>query len=306
MFAGPHTPQTCPSRLGARRAYYISTHAAPFPFEFICGLLYGAIGAPMEQALGNTITKASPSVRAVGCKRWCFTLNNYTVEQKEQLSLQFAKANCKFVIGEEVGEGGTPHLQGYIECDRRIRPIETFKTTQVHWEKCRGDRDSNIKYCTKDGKFTSTFPVPRPVKTIEQLRPWQLEIEQIISQEADDRTIHWYWEPAGNFGKTTFCKYLSLKHKAIPLEGKKNDILYCAAEFESDIYIWDLERSMEEFISYGALEKIKNGYFMCSKYESKPIVRNCPHVICFANFPPRLECLSADRWHVVELKNTAE
>jgi len=55
---------------------------------------------------------------------------------------------------------------------------------------------------------------------------------------------------------------------------------------------------MEEYISYGAMEKIKNGFYMSSKYESKPIIRNCPHIICFANFEPDYDKLSQDRWKV--------
>ena len=58
---------------------------------------------------------------------------------------------------------------------------------------------------------------------------------------------------------------------------------------------------MEDYVSYGSIEKIKNGYFMCSKYESKPIVRNSPHVFIFANFEPELDALSLDRWHIVNL-----
>ena len=63
----------------------------------------------------------------------------------------------------------------------------------------------------------------------------------------------------------------------------------------------DIERSMEDYISYGAIEKIKNGYFMCAKYESKPIIRNPPHLLIFANFKPNIDELSLDRWVIREL-----
>ena len=58
---------------------------------------------------------------------------------------------------------------------------------------------------------------------------------------------------------------------------------------------------MEEYVSYGAIEKIKNGYYMCSKYESKPIIRNPPHIIIMANFEPDYEALSKDRWIVIAI-----
>ena len=54
------------------------------------------------------------------------------------------------------------------------------------------------------------------------------------------------------------------------------------------------------------LKKSKNGYFMCSKYESKPIIRNSPHVFIFANFEPDVKELSLDRWNVVKLNNEIE
>jgi len=175
---------------------------------------------------------------------------------------------------------------------------------RIKWIKRAKDAttDDNITYCSKEGKFKTNFKIKKPLKKLaceDNMYPWQKNIIKIIESEPDDRTIHWYWEPNGCSGKTTFSKYLTRKFDAVPLEGKKNDILYCAAEFESDIYIYDIERSLEEFVSYGAIEKIKNGYYMCAKYESKPIDRNPPHVIIFANFPPDIEKLSKDRWNIV-------
>lgn len=254
---------------------------------------------------GNT---SPPPKRAVPSKRWCFTLNNPSETDLETLVASFTEAKCLYVIGREVGEQGTPHLQGYIESEVKIRPIEKFKTTTVHWEKCKGSREDNLKYCTKDGDYVTSFKVKRQPKILkhEDLRPWQLEIDEICKGEPDERTIHWYWEPTGMAGKTTFAKYLSYHYGAIPLEGKKNDVLYAAAEYDADVYIWDLERSMEDFVSYAAIEKIKNGYFLCAKYESKPIIRANPHVVIFANFPPNLSALSQDRWHVVKIEQAGE
>lgn len=261
------------------------------------------VGTPLEQGEGNT--KPRPKARIVPCKRWCFTLNNYSNEEVEQLEHVFGSGGYKWIMGREVGENGTPHIQGYVESDKRMRPLETFKNKRIHWEACRGNLEDNIRYCTKDGNYKTNIFIPRKVKLPEKLYAWQEDIINIILTEPDDRTIHWYWEPNGLAGKTTFCKYLASKYNAIPLEGKKNDILYCAAVFESDIYVWDLERTMEDYVSYPALEKIKNGFYMCSKYESKPIVRASPHVFVFANWPPKMDALSLDRWHVVKIEKAS-
>lgn len=251
---------------------------------------------------GNTKT----SSRTVPSKYWCFTLNNYTLEILETLETMFKDRCDKYIIGKEVGEQGTPHLQGYIECKNKIRPVETFKIKEIHWEKRKGTSKEAATYCMKEKNykhkgFDEYEEDDLDLPTIDDLYDWQLTILSIIKEKPDKRKIYWIWESQGNMGKTTFCKYLSYHHGAVPLEGKKNDILYCAAEFKSKIYVWDLERSMEDYVSYGAIEKIKNGYYMCAKYESKPVVRASPHIFIFANFSPDTKQLSEDRWVIINI-----
>lgn len=242
-------------------------------------------------------------------KFWQGTLNNWKMDQKDHILGILNKNNYKWLMCEEVAPTtGTKHLHFFIKSEKRFRACEKFKIKEIHWELCKGDEESNIKYITKGGIVEGNLKLPKPLKILEdeKLYAWQKDVLEIIRTEPDDRTIHWLWEKKGCAGKTTFCKYLSHKFGAVPLEGKKNDILYCAAIFESDIYVWDLERSMEEYVSYGALEKIKNGYFMCSKYESKPVIRNCPHVFVFANFEPDVSRLSKDKWNIVHIGSDDE
>jgi len=70
----------------------------------------GASGAREKRTRGNT------NPRPNQCKRWCFTFNNYNQEDYTNLIKTFTKMNIGYIIGEEVGANGTPHLQGYIEC----------------------------------------------------------------------------------------------------------------------------------------------------------------------------------------------
>lgn len=255
--------------------------------------------------IGNTKQCAK---RITASKLWCFTLNNYTNEEVNTLKEKLM--SDLYVFGYEVGESGTPHIQGFVKFSKATRPLEKLSSLpRIHWEKCKGTEKQNITYCTKDGKYDTNYkelPIPKPLKLITKLRPFQKSIENIIKKEPDDRSIIWIYEPFGNVGKTQMCKYFSHHYGAIPLEGKKNDILYCAAMFESNVYIYDLERSMEDYVSYASIEKIKNGYFMCSKYESKPIVRNSPHVIIVANFEPDESQLSSDRWCIYTINDNYE
>lgn len=55
-------------------------------------------------------------------KRWmndkvCFTVNNYTME--DQMDFQGNNNLTYLVYGFEVGSSGTPHMQGYLECNKR-------------------------------------------------------------------------------------------------------------------------------------------------------------------------------------------
>lgn len=95
-----------------------------------------------NNAQGNTIP-----ARIVPSRYWCFTLNNYTDEEVEQLM----DGNFgNIVFGYEKGENGTPHLQGYIEFEKKTRPSETIKNKRIHWEKRKGSREEAFNYCIKD------------------------------------------------------------------------------------------------------------------------------------------------------------
>lgn len=259
---------------------------------------------------GNTGTDSSEAPRAKRSldnqyKYWCGT-HHIQFEAYDSKFKDFIQKQPQYIFGmEECPTTGKKHWQFYFESINKkgIRLSKLHKDhPKTHFEKCKADKIKNFTYCSKSGSYmTNIMDVYIPKLTFDMLYPWQKEIVNIISSVSDERTIHWYWEPTGNVGKTTFSKYLSFYHNAIPLEGKKNDILYCAAVFPSMLYIYDIERSLEEHLSYGAIEKIKNGYYMCAKYESKPVIRNPPHLFIFANFKPDASKLSEDRWNIVKI-----
>lgn len=64
--------------------------------------------ANAETANGNTFAVSKQSTQS---KHWCFTLNNWTVEELEQIEQIVQQCCDKWIIGKEVGEEGTPHLQ---------------------------------------------------------------------------------------------------------------------------------------------------------------------------------------------------
>jgi len=141
--------------------------------------------------------------------------------------------------------------------------------------------------------------------------PWQTKLIELIESDAIDRNLWWLWESIGNIGKTVFTKHLCLVHGALMLSGASKDIKHGVTEWiishgNLKVAVFDLTRTSEEYISYQALEEVKNGMFFTTKYESRMVLFNKPHIIIFANFPPELWKSSMDRWKVIALRGESE
>jgi len=260
----------------------------------------------MDGAGGNT---KPPRISA--SIHWVLTLNNYTEDELEVLKNTWLDGSLvsQYCVQKEIGESGTPHLQGYIAFTKKARPSELFACKRIHWEKCRSPKDA-IAYCSKNDTFAgerwTNIKLPKPIKLLkeEDFYEWQKDIINVIDEEPDDRTIYWYWEGKGGVGKTQFCKYLCMKRGACIMSGKASDCKYGIVKFHEEtgnypeLVIFDVPRCNLDFISYDAIESIKNGLFFSGKYEGCQVVFNSPHVIVFANEAPDLYKLSLDRWKV--------
>lgn len=262
--------------------------------------------SPMSNAeVGNTKTSARISTSLY----WVFTLNNHTKEEFDMLSKEICLHCLDYRVQEEQGEAGTLHLQGFIHCKKRLRPMETFSCKRIHWEKCRSPKHAR-EYCSKEESATGNYILDtiEPIKLIKPDRPWQLAILNILKEEPDDRSIHWYWESEGNSGKSAFTKYLCAKHNALSVSGKSSDCKYAIVKYHEEkkrypkIIIFDVPRTNLEYINYEAIESIKNGCFFSSKYECSQVIMNSPHIIIFANSPPDIHKLSKDRWNIVKIR----
>ena len=185
-----------------------------------------------------------PQTRPHQSKRWCFTLNNWTLIEYDLL-IAFASTECSYLVaGKETGASGTPHLQGFfiLNTRKRLTQLRQFPLfARSHLEPARGTSVQASQYCKKDDAEAfehGTLPTDGPKKnifdafrewvidqpvapTIRQvweerpemvrypgqvqecirlfgqrptivdghLRPWQLELTNLIDQDPDDRKI---------------------------------------------------------------------------------------------------------------------
>jgi len=103
--------------------------------------------------------------------RFCFTLNNYTDIEYSILTQDLILNTVKYIIvGKEVGEQGTPHLQGYFEFEnnqkQRITAAKAKLThvgisDSIHLEIAKGTAQQNIAYCSKGGNFVELGQRPK-------------------------------------------------------------------------------------------------------------------------------------------------
>jgi hypothetical protein len=95
---------------------------------------------------GGGNTNSPPKKQISPSKYWCFTFNNYTEDDLVQIVRTLECNDMDYIVGKEIGDSGTKHLQGYIESPRRIRPLTLFHTKKIHWEKRKGNKIQNIVY----------------------------------------------------------------------------------------------------------------------------------------------------------------
>jgi hypothetical protein len=278
----------------------------------------------MDLALNNN---EGQSKREPLGEKWYMTINNYTKETMDQLDHIFENRDDKIelaVMGEEVGEQGTPHLQCFVKFKNRMRPRESrifqHVSKNIHW----GDKWGKpcgkkmpvyigINYCTKDGKYKLyRCSKPRELVTLkkEHLRPWQAEVAGWFENYEDPlfgRDIHWIWEPEGNIGKTVLATYLFDSGEDVAVvSGAKKDMKHVVSEMVNDgimpkLVVLDIPRINAEHFSIAGVEEIKNGFFMSEKFESKFCRYNRPWVCCFANCPPNTTKMSIDRYKIFKL-----
>jgi len=105
----------------------------------------------------------SPVQRARG---WCFTLNNYG----ELHELMLRRLRCQYLVyGREVGESGTPHLQGYVYFSSARTMSQVRKLIpHAHLSVRGGSHQQASDYCKKDGDFEE-IGVP-PADGLQQRR----------------------------------------------------------------------------------------------------------------------------------------
>lgn len=271
-----------------------------------------AENAEVEGGAGGKL----PSKTKSNAFHWVFTWANYPENWKDFFNDRKSLIE-KICVGEEVcPTTGTKHLQGWIRLFKKNIPMTYLGLPkQIHWEimSRNATEKQNTIYCTKARSNTLTWGIPSPWKReITEMKPWMTELMSILSTPLEEgnafRTIYWIWEPEGNTGKTVFqqAMYHTLEG-VVAIEGKAADVKHFVCEYTKKtgttpkIIFVNIPRVDLEFVSYGAIEKVKDMFFMSGKYEGGMVSGPRPHVMIFANDGPIRRNMSEDRWKIARI-----
>ena len=219
---------------------------------------------------------------------------------------------------EKCPNSGNLHYQIYVNLKVKKRDRELGKLLSglgMPGVSCRpaSDEGKTIlkEYCLKpDTRVAGPWadkPLYLGADLITTLRPWQVHIRDLIYKEPDSRQIVWYYDSIGKHGKTSISKYMYFHHKILTLTiGRASDVLNLVYKLQGHkMYIFDIARTVNESQMndiYYALESVKNGYFINTKYDTGVACMNIPHVIVFSNHLPKMSALSADRWKIINMQ----
>jgi len=120
----------------------------------------------------------------MSARRYILVLNNYSTSEYEELH-NYVKNKKFFIIGKEVGESGTPHLQMYLEHNTPIK-FDTLKrlNKRLHIEKAKGDLLHNWNYiCENDKKPNPDYITNIPIDFILKKKNKKIPIKNDFLEE---------------------------------------------------------------------------------------------------------------------------
>ncbi len=261
-----------------------------------------------SKELGNTHSPVPPK-QSPSRKGHFFTYNNYKDEDVVGIIKVLKTFSYKGKVQSEIGEQGTPHLQGMIWCNESCRDTEFKLPKQIHWQALK-DTFNKSNYCGKtdtfDGKhrYSWGFPdEPAEIKCSVMWNTWTTYIRELCDEEPDGRCVNWFWSHKGKMGKTQMTRWLvKNKNASFASGGKYTDVMnliYHTDMNKCNCVVFGIPKGSKN-ISYSSLEAIKDGLVSNMKsFRNGSKIFNPPHVIVFANFPPNCEELMEDRWNIV-------
>jgi len=143
-----------------------------------------------------------------------------------------------------------------------------------------------------------------PVDPPAEWRPWQRDTLELLQKPADPRKIIWIFDKEGGAGKSLLTRYIADHMSGIclsqaPGQREVANLLRKFMPINGRIIVFDFARQMQEQHFYEPMEHLKNGMITSTKYDGQVLKWKPGHVVVMANFRPKPNMWTWDRYFVL-------
>lgn len=146
-------------------------------------------------------------------RAWCLTINNYTFDDIiDFYELYYDKQTVTyFVVGEEVGESGTPHLQAFVYYkNATTRDAISKHFVRAHITKSYAfdtDKKSEAwEYCKKDGNYWEEGKPPSQGKLTKE------KMEEVMANPMENLHLYNQYRKSYQVAKWSVASNPDVKH----------------------------------------------------------------------------------------------
>lgn len=235
---------------------------------------------------------------------WCFTINNFS--DSDIFGVKQLFSLCAYgIYGKEIGENGTPHLQGYIRLKDALTLAKVKKyLTRAHLEIAKGNDEQNKEYCSKQEDFYEIGEVSKqgkrndiesvaklikerkitltdvmfdyPTLYMKYSRSLEKMFDAVTEPRTDQPKVFWRWGLAG-VGKTKYCIETHADHYV-----KDNTIWWDGYKQNEAIIIDDFDNK----IPFRVLLRILDRYKMPIQVKGGYTQLNSPYIYITCEYSP--------------------
>lgn len=133
-------------------------------------------------------------------RSYVFTINNWNETDASQIQSLCDSGKLKYLVaGKEVGESGTPHIQGYCVFKNPCA-FSTVKgaLSRAHIAVALGNAEENFAYCSKEGDYIEfgSRPMSSADKGLKGKEYWETQWKLAVDDKLDEidpklKLTHW-------------------------------------------------------------------------------------------------------------------
>lgn len=174
-------------------------------------------------------------------RRWCFTINNPTEDDRGKLGMLADDTELrKYLVYQlEEGKEGTEHIQGYVEFQgNRSKGLKWMKKNiceRAHFETAKGSARQNKKYCTKEeGRLEGPFEFGEMPTKGERT-----DIKNLIAKAQEGASFMDLVEE-DPVGMARYFKFIDRLKEEVILKGTQErwKRKRAAADEKTKVYVW--------------------------------------------------------------------